>query len=242
MAYGLTQSADLNGSSQYFTAADSASLSPTGNQTHEGWFYFDTTPSSGNGFQLLGKYDDGGGGQRAISFVYENSGGTLRFNMRVSSNGAAGTSGTLNYTFTTAAWHFVRFVYTAAAGNIDVYVDDTTTPVGSVNGYPTSVFNSTAVYGIGFNNVVAGQYFDGNVSLVRVWDAVHTTADQCTVYGTSTTNMQAEWSLNNVLTDASGNGNTLTNNGTATFEANVPALCVPTGPTSVKTVNGVTAI
>jgi len=220
MSYSLTQSIDLNGSSQSLTAPDSASLSPTGAQTHEGWLNFDTTPSIGNGVSLFDKYDPTGN-QRGISVVYENSGGTLRFLARTSNNGSTVASGTLNHTITTGAWNHYRFVY-RTAGSIQIYVDEAS--IGTITGLSTSIFDNTALYRIGFNTEISG-YFDGKVSLWRVWNEERTAADRCVVYGTSTSGMQAEWSLNNVLTDASGNSNTLTNVGSATFVTNTPAVC-----------------
>ena len=219
-----TQSANLTAaSSQSFSAADSTSLSITGDQTHEGWYKFSTLPSSGNGMNLISKYNPTGS-QRGLSVVYENSAGTYRFHVRTSANGSTVSEGTVNYTLSTNTWYYLRFVYRASAGEMDFYVDNLTTPVGTEGALTGSIFDNTAPYRIGANTEISGN-FDGKISVVRVWSNQHTANDKCTVYGSAQTNMAAEWSLDNVLTDASGNGNTLTNNNSATFGVDVP-VCV----------------
>jgi len=230
-AYGLTQSALLNGSSQYLDRADTGSLSQTGDQTHEGWLQFTDLPSSGEEWHLFNKYT-ASAGERAISVVYENSGGTLRFHARVSADGSSVTEGTLNYTITADEWHHYRFVYTASAGTIDVYVDESS--IGQIPALDTAIINNTAPYRLGFQPDF-GNYFQGNISLWRVWNEVHTDADSCIVYGTVETGMMAEWSLDGVLTDASTNGNNLTNNGSVTFPSDVPSVCTGGGGTTTTT-------
>lgn len=223
MAYGLTQSPTLNGSTQYFSAADSASLSLTGAQTWEGWFNFTTLPASGSAAILLNKYVTASS-NRSLSYELANNAGTLQFQPRSSATGAGGTGGTtVNWTPSTGVWYFIRFIY-STAGTAAIYVDDMTTAIGTSTGLDTSIFDSTAPFEIG-NADFRGATFNGRTSLVRVWTGSHTTSDKCTVYGTATTNLKAEWSLDNVLTDASGNTNTLTNTGTVTFSAGVPSTC-----------------
>lgn len=227
MAYGLTQSITLvAASTQSVSAADSASLSQTGTQTHEGSVNFTTVPTSGNGVNIFSKYA-ASTGQRGISVVYENVGGTLQFNVRTSVDGNTVLNGTLAKTLSAGTWYYLRFVFNSGVpGNMDIYVDDMTTKVGTIGTLATSINDNTAPYNIGVQSDISSP-LNAQVSLWRVWSVAHTTSDQCTVYGGATANMQAEWSLNNVLTDASGNSNTLTNNNSATFTSSVPSVCVP---------------
>jgi len=234
MAYGLITSATLNGSTQYFSASDSASLSPTGNQTHEGWIKWASTPSSGNGVIVFSKYA-ASGTDRGIAMSYENSAGTLRFHVRTSSDGSTVSEGTLNYTVSTGSWNHYRFVY-STAGSVQIYVDQVS--IGTISSLATSIKDNAAAYQIGFNTDIDG-HIAAQVSLWRVWDTTHTTNDVCTVYGTTTTNLQAEWSLDSVLTDGSGNSNTLTNNGSATFTADVPSVCTAVTSSSKLALLGV---
>lgn len=222
-----THSALLNGTTQWLTAADSASLSPTGNQTHEGWVKIGTLPTLGNEMALWAKYDTATG-QRSLSCTLSNTAGVFLFQPRSSPTGGGGTGGT-PVTWSganTGVWHFMRFVYTTA-GTMDIYIDDMTTKIGTSSALDTSIFDGTAPYRLGENDFAA-QTFNGNIGLWRVWSTNHTTNDTCTVYGGATANLSAEWTLDNVLTDDSGNANTLTNVGTVTFPSDVTSTCATT--------------
>lgn len=231
--FALSQSPTLvQASNQYLSVADNASLSLTGAQTWEGYFNFTTLPALGDANMLLNKYVTATN-NRSFSVELVNNAGTYQFQTRTSATGAGGTGGTtVNWTPSTGTWYFIRFVY-STAGTVDIYVDDMTTKIGTSTGLDTSIFDSTAPFEIGHSDFRTNN-FNGRVSLVRVWTGSHTTNDKCTVYGTATTNMQAEWSLDNVLTDASGNGNTLTNNNTAVFSSGVPTCLQPATATGAN--------
>lgn len=241
MAYGLTQSADLErSSSQYFYAADSTSLSPTGNLTLEATINLESLPASGEEYDIMSKHDNGDANKRSFATTYENSGGTLRFIWRVSSDGTSAnqTSATWNYTLSTGVFYRVAFAY-STAGTVECVVNGVS--LGSVGSQKTSIYNSDQRFTIGARNSngTPAAFFDGKISLVRMWDTTRSVSDiassACVVYGTATANLLAEWSLNNVLTDASGNSNTLTNVNTAIFVASVPSTCTA----QIKTRNGI---
>lgn len=222
---GVTKSATLNGTTQGFTAADSASLSVTGNMTLECWVKLSAEPGVGVEWDILDKHDNGDSANgRSWTWSYMNSGGTKQLFWRNSSDGTSGnqTTGSVNTTLGTATWKHLRAVYTAAAGTVDMYVDEVS--VGQVTAQKTSIFDSATVVSIGMRGDSAHSATGiPQISLCRVWNTTHTTDDKCTVYATATSNMQAEWSLDNVLTDASGNTNTLTNVNTATFTTDIPS-------------------
>src|SRR5579859_8080589 len=65
-------------SAQYLSAEDSSSLSMTNAVTLESWVKFDSTPSSGNVYSIVGKWDDQGSvNQRSYYMFLYNNGGTL---------------------------------------------------------------------------------------------------------------------------------------------------------------------
>lgn len=246
MAYGLTQSLDLeSGSSQYVSIADGSQtgLEPGSEITLEGWFNFESTPSSGNQATLLAKDN---GASRSYQFMYQNNGGTLRFVVGIGVSGAASMGFlTQNYTLSTGVWYHLAATYVESTNTAVFYVGGTSVGSGTLD--DTGVLPpSTAPFTIG-TRIVSGtptNFFDGKVSLCRVWSVARSGADIaaniCNVYGTSTSNMAAEWSFNNVYTDASGNSNTLTPSGSPVFATDVPAVCAVVGPTNVKTWDGVT--
>jgi len=227
MAYGLTQSANLaTASTQYFTAADSASVSPTGNMTFEAWI---KPTSTGLEKPLLTKAGDSG--NTFSYYLFMASGGGVE--CAVSENGGFGAGNVVEFNggtgFVADTWQHIAMVFTASTGKLEVFrnaVSIGSNTVGTVN----SIFDSAGAFRLGVNrDYNAG--FDGRISLARLWSTARTSTEladnMCVVYGTATTGVLAEWSLNNVLTDASGNGNTLTNNNSATFVTDVPTVCAP---------------
>lgn len=228
MAYGLTQSYDQEaGSSQYSTAADSASLSVTGNLTLEGWLKLETAPTSGNTQTIYDK-DTNTGSQRGYWLRYQNVAGTYKFELGISSAGSGRSVATINYTLTEGTWTHVAAVYTAATGGYELFINGSS--VGTASGLDTSIFNNTAVFVLGavLDSGSYSQHFDGRFSLVRVWaearSGANILANICNVLGAGG-NLKAEWTLDNVYTDNSGNSNTLTGVNTPTFAADLPSTC-----------------
>lgn len=235
MATFATQSASLNGSTQGFSAADNASTSPTGDMTCEAWVKLTAEPGVSVEYDIMSKHDNGGGANgRSFTMTYLNNAGTLQFTTRISSDGTSAnqTVGTLNHTFGTGTWHHIAFSYTASTGTIVVVKNGTS--LGSITGHKTSIFDSTTALTIGIRGDLTSASLNGRIGTARLWKGVARTAAQinadiCTTYGCPQTNLSGEWSLNNVLTDSSGNANTLTNVGTATFSADVTSTCPLSG-------------
>lgn len=225
-----THSADLErSSSQYFTAADSASLSVTGNATWEAWI----KPESMAGtMTLFTKWRDSGT-EKSYGFDINTSGNIFCY---TSANGStyAGTTVTLSTPITTGSWQHISIVYTASSGNVEVFVNGVSQ--GSVTGNRTSLFDSTETFAIG-RDWSYGQYFDGLIDEVRVWATARTGANILADYQTqlagNETNLNAYWKLDNALTDSTANANTLTNVNSVTFSTDVPFVV-----TSIKTILG----
>lgn len=227
MAYGLTKSANLvPASSQYFSAVDSTSLSITGDVTMECWVQFNALSSTQ--WIMSKKADDDNYDCYSIYVT------TTTLNARFY-NGTNYEDETVSWTASTGTWYHLAVVRSGTSvlfyvnGSQQGATQTQTTVTGALQ-------NSTAIFAIGRYRSADGRYFDGDISLVRVWDVARSASDistnLCNVYGTATTNMKAEWSLNDVLTDASGNSNTLTNNGTATFTTALPTTCAVVTSTS----------
>lgn len=224
MAYGLTKSLELNsGSSEYATANDSVSLSITGNLTMEGWVYLLSSPGSGTQYTFGSKYVSTGN-QRGYSFWYYNNAGTPQFGFTNSSTGANAAAATLNYTLSATTWTHVACVYTASTGGVEFFVNGAS--VGTGSGAFTSIYDNTAVFQLGRENT--GFYMNGYMNLWRVWNTTRTGTqinnEKCNVLG-STTNLSAEWTLDDVYTDNSGNSNTLSAVNSPVFVTSTPSTC-----------------
>lgn len=250
MAYGLTKSVLLaKASSQYLTAADSTSLSVTGDLTIEGWFKITSLPSSGTATPMVFKGDYNIHNQYQL--MYLNEGGTPKIFVRIfASDGNTNfCSSKFTYTLTTGTWFHVAVVVTVAnaiATKFELFINGVSQGNGTtaITGTVTSIYDGTQALRIGQSDPVVGvtdYYLDAGVSLVRIWaearSGANISANMCNVLG-STTNLKAEWTLDNVLTDNSGNSNTLTNVNTATFPTDTPSTCASTGPTNLKSLDG----
>lgn len=244
-AYSITQSADLElSSSQYFSRADTASLSITGALTLECW----VNPESFASENMLITKQDSGSNRSFILDTVDVGGGDIRLRVRINDSPGDGSvtsdcTGLTNLASLTGTW-----VHLAATWDI------TNPPKVFVNGVNDSntatdtndagaVYDNSATIRLGTVQTTPTLFWDGRISLARVWstDRLESVlaASMCTVFGT-TANLAAEWTLDNTLNDNSGNGNTLTNNNTTTFSAGIPGTCAIVGPTGVKTFDGVT--
>lgn len=84
----------------------------------------------------------------------------------------------------------------------------------------------------GQGNAVNANYFNGYLSNCRVWNVARSQSDinnyKCT-YIASDTGLVAAWSLNNVYTDGTGNGNTLTPVNSPVFVGSNPSCITSFG-------------
>jgi len=244
MAYGLTKSLDLElGSSQYarITDASQTGLQFTTAMTLEAWVKIESAPSDSN-LSIASKFENTSSqNQRSYWFRYMDAAGAKTLSLIVSDDGTNAESLSVSQTLTVGTWYHVAVTWLGSTSTAKFYVDGS--QVGTdQTGAVTSLFNNDAPFAVGvINDDAPSNFFDGLVSLVRAWSVVRTeaeiSANICNVFGTATTNMQGEWSLNDVYTDASGNGNTLSAINVPVFATDVPSTCAVSGPANLKTYN-----
>lgn len=235
----ITKSLDLeSGSSQRATTADSVSLSITGNLSLECWVKLESAPGTDTSYGIITKTDSDT--QRSYKLFYADVSGVKSLRFGSSSDGSSQPTGVVNTTLTVGTWTHLGLSYTAAGGSCEFFVNGVS--IGTAGSLATSLFNSNKGLSIGSTGDGAGfsEYFDGLIALPRVWSSVRTGSDystnQCTILG-ATASMAAEWSLTDVYTDGSGNGNTLTPSGSPVFSSDVPSVCAVTGPTNLKSLD-----
>ena len=217
-AYGLTQSGNLVASTNSnFSRADDALLDITGASTVEVWIYYNSSIAAGTK-DLVYKQETSGSfnGWR----LYLDTAGTgLHFTSQA-------TDKTVAWTPTTNTWYHVAAT-NSGAGTIKFYVNGVQQGADQT-GFTNPAAGTNTLY-IGADN--GDTITNTNISLVRIWGVVRTEAElaaaKCSVLG-ATTNLNAEWTLDNTLNDNSGNSLTLTNNNVATFEAVLPSACATT--------------
>src|SRR3990167_1811036 len=199
-------------SSQNLSAADSTSLSITGDITIELWVKLETQLSATQIMMFVDKED-------SYKFFYQESGGTNYFGFAIN----AGTPLTIAQTLTVATWTHIAATWTN--DTITMYVNGVS--IGTGTSGQTSITDNANVLRIGAqNNSPAIRFFDGMIDDVRLWSVVRTGTEinnnkSIQLLGTET-NLNAYWRLNNNLVDKTANGNTLTNNGSAVFSTDTP--------------------
>ncbi len=207
-------------SSQYATAADSVSLSFTGNFTIEFWikagsFASQQTvinkgdPSVNNDYTI---YTLGGANAGKIYIIWQTN---------------ASAQNSQFYTaeaVPTSTWTHVAIACTVATPTCAFYFNGvlkTTIPEGTLNA--TSVNNSTYLLWMGARNYgAAPMYLDGKLDDVRIWSVVRTATQILNNYNietTDTTGLVAYWKLNDSALDETANDNDLTLVNGATYSS-----------------------
>ena len=230
-AAGNTHSIDLERDlSQYLTAADSASLSITGDITIECWAKAESAAPNNDTMTLVSKLATVSNNHSFI-FYFEDDAGTDYLYFAYSDDGTSAdtaiTRSRITHTQSVGSWVHYAVAVTVATQVVDFYVNGTnTTGTNTLTG-GTSIFDSTALFAIGGGNQNGnGTFFDGLIDDVRIWATKRTTAqiqdNRSKELVGNETNLNGYWKLNNNLDDATANNNGLTNNGTAVFSTVVP--------------------
>ncbi len=183
----------------YLSAADSASLSITGNLTIESWVKFDTLPSTGTGYIVAAKLANDAT-QRSYQFLFYNNAGTYSLFFYVSTNGTSWTtSGNVAWSPspTTNTWYHVAISYTNSTGVAKAVVDGTQMGADITGLDTTSLADTTGIFKIGLDNTTDVNYMNGKMDEVRVWNTARTVTEindnkSLELTGTET-GLQAYW-------------------------------------------------
>lgn len=202
----VSKSIDLGTASatQYLSRADAAGVRVVNGWTVE-FLILLNTPNA-NAYIAYSRSGENGWGITLANTSGEN----YVIRVEAGSGSFSGANGTVN--IYDGKMHHVRVYFNGSSTKL--YIDGV---LDSTLNIPTISNPNQTVY-FGTKALTAGTYLCATLGVIRIWNNEHTASDQTTVYGSAQTNMQAEWSLDGVLTDASGNGLTLTataNSGTA---------------------------
>lgn len=222
--FGLTQSLDTeSGSSQYARITTGITGFPSGNdtQTVEAWVKFESFPGASLQMTIVG-YGADGTNNSAFQLNIINRLGVMKgvidvYGREVESDGGIGITNTEQWYHYAARYDGTNIIWTVDG------VDVQTKAAGTINTTATRA-------GVGGRVELAApsNFFDGEISLARVWTVARSEAeidaDKCNVLG-ATTGLAAEWTLNNVYTDNSGNGNTIVAVNSPVFGTEVPETC-----------------
>ena len=207
----------VSSSSQYASIADAScpNLEILGSQTWECWFKPESFPSSTGTQRLMGKVDNLFSNPHAINYDTNN---TIRFEL---SGLSTNTNISTNTTFDTSIWNHIGAVYDGS--NLKIYVNGELENSAPASGSAVDTNNNFA---IGRAGEYVGQYYDGLIRNVRIWNVARTQAqiraDMNVDTPSDTTGLQGNWVLNNAYTDSSGNGYDLTASGSPVFSTTYP--------------------
>lgn len=217
-----THSADLEGSTPselYINKADQTGLDFGGDFTLSAWVRIE---SSGSTATIISDWrTTGGTREQKYRWRIVSTGAALQ--LSVSADGDIATDCDISYSFSANVWYYLASTYDASAGTIEHFVNGQS--IGTCGSMATSLWVSSYNWPLKIGVIqVNNNPFDGLIKSVRIFDDIRTPAEiRSDAYsgGVTDGNLQAEWMLNNALTDASGNGNTLNNTAT-TFTSTLP--------------------
>jgi len=219
----------VGGGTQKYVRNGSVVL-PASDLTLEGWFKMGSLPSSGNLFWLW--FFNVDSSHRSFFAHLNNTAGVYALN--ISFYGGSNPSASQAVTVTTGVWTHFAITYNNTTGATKFYVNGV--QVGTTQTIGTGgQQGATTEFDIGGRNIanVDTLGFDGYMVNQKLWkeerSGAQVVADMCGFYG-MTTNLVGEWSLDNVLTDNSGNGYTLTNNNAGSFVTDAPSVCASARP------------
>lgn len=227
MAYELTQSLDFErGSSQRASITNSYGLTRWGAFTLEAWIMLESQPPTDQQFGIATI----GWNTIGAHLWYEDRAGVLNLRAYRHAWGTNTTEMFYNIALNLEQWYHVAFTKDAS-NNGKLYLDGVevaSLAMGSATGSTRAVQSNV---GAAWNNGSNTHFFDGKISLHRVWSVARTqseiAANMCNVFGGPTANLRAEHSLDGILSDASGNGYDLSVFNGPVFSMDVPAICVP---------------
>lgn len=220
-AFAFTNSAHLvSASSQYFT---SASTGFTTAWTMEAWI----KPTSNTTFQaVMGQPPDNGTGGNNLAYMFIADGHSTKIDCQANNSAGSGVEVPSTTVIPTDTWTHVACTWDGST--ITVFINGVSDNTGSFSGTRNA---GTNLFQIGDYLSGGGThqgYFNGQLFMARTWgtnlSASTILANYCTTLG-ATTNLKAEWTLDNSTSDTSGNSKTLTGVNSPTFTADVPSQC-----------------
>ena len=192
----------VRASSQYFTAADSADVSITGNQTYMMWLYneadlgVDVERFIWDGFATDGNKDT------RISYM-RNGTGAPEFRLRTSSDCSAITETVITKTLTAQTWTHIAIVITS--GTWELFVNGVSQGTNTAS---AGICNGGEGLWIGARSDGANSW-NGQIDDFRIYNVAKTGAQILADYDTEIcdfTNLKAYWKFNNDANEVVGVG------------------------------------
>jgi len=223
----------LDGNSQYLSAADSASLSPTGNITIEGWVKVNRPAVGNEELGFVSKFNTEASDGRAYGSWFTASGPDWKLQFRYG-NTSGETSRMTGSPILTKddlnKWVHVAITADVSRQIIAMYKNGVPVVVESYDNHATSIRDNNQELRIGIRNELVPanntHYFPGFIDDVRIWSVTRTSEEilknKSVELAGKERNLLAYWKLNNAFEDSTENGNMLTSHNAATFDTRTP--------------------
>ena len=171
------------GDSEYLTHADGGSTDIFGADqaiTITAWILPESV-TNGDYNVIVSKYDHGSNDRQYLLALYGTAVGEYKVQVRISSDGTTATSVDSTVTdYAISAWHHVAMVYDDI--DIRIYVDGVLacTP----GAHTTGISEEPSAFAVGtmFNSTATGQYFDGLIDEVSIYNAALSSGDIAAIY------------------------------------------------------------
>ena len=153
------------------TDASQTGLDITGDITIEGYFNFESLPTS-DIFTIAGKWGDGSNSQAAYLFDYQHDGANAKLRF-LQNDGAGNDTLTKNITApTTGVWVHLAAAWTASTTTAEFFVDGVSQ--GTSVGSNTSTSNTAAAFEVSVRQ--STDFFDGKMNNLRIWSSARSAA------------------------------------------------------------------
>jgi hypothetical protein len=170
----------VKASSQYFWAADSASLSITGSLSFAGWVNFASVPSGGDHAHFFSKND---GASESYRFMFSGDSNALRWISSTSGSYQAGNDLSVAWTPSTATWYHIACTFDAAVPEVRFYVSASLQGSAQAAAGAT-LFDNAKKLGVGATSIdsTPGNFLNGKMDEWGIWSNKLSTTEIADLY------------------------------------------------------------
>ena len=175
------------GNSEYLTITDASQVGLDGLSawSYFVWVNFESTPSSGQNYGLIGKRDTADGATYAYNSEINNNAGTMRFRAELYT-GAVEEGALTNWTPSTATWYHIGWTFDGGTKTWKYYVNGAQQGSDIVFVTNNSIRNTTAALVIGKPNSDPASFFDGLMDVSEYYNRVLSGTEITDIYNSGT--------------------------------------------------------
>ncbi len=231
-----THSVVFNGSDQFSSRTDTASLSIQTDFTIEAWIKLASLPSTSNSFIIASKYNTT---DTKRSYLFRIDSSDDKMEVFFSDDGSSSSNLVADTAFTSSdvdVWRHVAVTVDISTPSATFYKDTSADSTTNVSTTDTTIQDNDSEFMVGAQNksISPINESDGKINNLRVWGDIRTAQEisdnwKKVLDNTGSDNLIDSWYYNNNHRSASGN-NDLTGANSPTFSADIPFGLNPANP------------